>query len=173
MRLRNVIAAFMIWAAGPWLTGVAAATQERARPPAERRAQWPSRGAVERFLRMSPQQRQRALARLSPERRHALQQRLEQLDQLTPEQKQRLRERYQRFRGLSAARQNALRSLYRRLNRLAPERRRLVAREYRRLARLAPEQRKQQLASEQLHHSFSAEERELLEELVANAPEPE
>src|SRR6266404_6899960 len=50
--------------------------------------------AVERFLRMSPQDRERALSQLPPERRQQMEQRLRRLEQLTPEQRAQLDRRY-------------------------------------------------------------------------------
>lgn len=65
--------------------------------------------AVERFLQMSPEDRERALSQLPPERRQQLEQRLDRLQQLPPEQAQRLQDLYPAFMNLRPARRQAVR----------------------------------------------------------------
>ena len=54
-------------------------------------------GMIERLNRMTPEQRQRTLDRLPPERREKVERRLEKFNALPPEVKSRLREEYQEF----------------------------------------------------------------------------
>ena len=65
--------------------------------------------AVERFLQMSPEERERALSKLTPERRQQVEERLNRLEQLPPEQVQRLRDLYPAFMNLRPARRQAVR----------------------------------------------------------------
>src|SRR6185503_17071853 len=65
--------------------------------------------AVQRFLQMSPEEQERALSRLSPERRQQMEQRLNRLQQLPPEQLQRLQDLYPAFTSLRLARRQAVR----------------------------------------------------------------
>ena len=147
------------------------------RPPAARR---PARikpprnpnAVLERWRRMSPEQRRKALERLSPERRRMLVERLRRLEKLTPEERRRLRRDYQRFRRLPPERQEHYRKLYQRFNRLPGDRRRLVAAELRRLRRMSPDERRQRIRSEEFRREFDERERRLLEEL-AGAPLPD
>lgn len=55
---------------------------------------------LQRLAQMTPEQRQKALARLAPERRARLEQQLNKLDQLPPDQKASVLERYDAFQGL-------------------------------------------------------------------------
>lgn len=66
--------------------------------------------AVERFLQMSPEDRDRALSQLAPERRQQVEQALSRLQQLPPDQLQRLQDLYPAFESLRPARRQAVRA---------------------------------------------------------------
>jgi hypothetical protein len=82
--------------------------------------------AVERFLRMSPQDRERALSQLPPDRRQQMEQRLRRLEQLTPAQRAQLDRRYQIFEGLPPARRVVVREAIARLRAMPPAQRKAV-----------------------------------------------
>jgi hypothetical protein len=66
--------------------------------------------AVQRLLNMTPEEREKALAQLPPERRAQIEQRLNRLAQLPPEQRAELQQRYQEFQSLPKDRQRRLNS---------------------------------------------------------------
>jgi hypothetical protein len=74
--------------------------------------------AVERFLQMSPEDRERALSRLAPERRQQVEDALGRLQQLSPDQLQRLHEVYPAFLNLRPARRQAVREELQELRKL-------------------------------------------------------
>jgi len=76
--------------------------------------------AVERFLQMSPEDRERALSQLPPERRQDLELRLSRLQQLPPEQAQRLQNVYPAFMNLRPVRRQAVRAEIQELRQLKP-----------------------------------------------------
>ena len=76
--------------------------------------------AVERFLQMSPEDRERELSKLSPERRQQVEQRLNRLQQLPPEQMQGLQDVYPAFMNLRPGRQQAVRQEIRELRQMRP-----------------------------------------------------
>jgi Protein of unknown function (DUF3106) len=76
--------------------------------------------AVQRFLQMSPEDRERALSRLTPERRQQMEQRLNRLQQLPPEQVQRLQDLYPAFTSLRPARRQAIRQEIQQLRQMRP-----------------------------------------------------
>ena len=76
--------------------------------------------AVERLLQMSPEDRERALSQLTPERRQQVEQRLERLQQLSPDQRQRLQDVYPAFNNLRPARQQAVRQEIQELRQMRP-----------------------------------------------------
>jgi hypothetical protein len=80
--------------------------------------------AVERFLQMSPDDRERALAQLPPERRQQMEQQLNRLQQLSPEQAQRLQDVYPAFQNLRPARRQAVRAEIQELRQMKPAERR-------------------------------------------------
>jgi len=76
--------------------------------------------AVERFLQMSPEDRERALSQLTPERRQQVEERLNRLQQLPPEQAQRLQDLYPAFMSLRPVRRQAVRAEIQELRQLRP-----------------------------------------------------
>jgi len=106
--------------------------------------------AVERFLQMSPEDRERALSQLPPERRQDLEQRLNRLQQLPPEQAQRLQNVYPAFMNLR------------------PVRRQAVRQEIQELRQMKPAERKDRLNSDT--GNFSPEEMSILRQ-VTGIPE--
>jgi hypothetical protein len=106
--------------------------------------------AVQRFLQMSPEDQERALSKLTPQRRQQMEQRLSRLQQLPPEQLQRLQDLYPAFTSLR------------------PVRRQAVRQEIQLLRRLRPAERKDRLDGDA--DDFSPEEMDILRQ-VAGVPE--
>jgi len=101
---------------------------------------------VQRLLSMTPEEREKALARLPPERRAQVEQRLNRLAQLPPEQRAELQQRYQAFQSLPRDRQDAVRL------------------ELQSLRALPPRLRQRRLASPGFQREYSPEEQRLLRE---------
>jgi hypothetical protein len=106
--------------------------------------------AVERFLQMSPDEQERALSQLAPERRQQVENQLNRLQQLSPDQMERLRDVYPAFLNLRPARRQAVRA------------------EIQELRMLRPVERKDRLSSDA--RDFSAEELDILQR-VTGIPE--
>jgi len=104
--------------------------------------------AVQRFLRMSPEERARALAQLPPERRQQIEQNVARLERLSPEQRAQLEHRYQIF------------------ERLPQERKAVVRTAIARLRAMTPAQRKAVLESDDAKLRFNPEELQLLRDVV-------
>src|SRR5271156_3738106 len=101
MRVRWAIAAWSVLLVVPHAVAAQKATK----------AQIQAETPVERWIRMSPAERQRALAKLPPERRQRIQERIRQYQQLSPEERQMLRQRYDRFSELPLEQQNHARAV--------------------------------------------------------------
>lgn len=104
-----------------------ASNMERlANPPAKRPPPPPALPGpmIERLRSMTPEQREKALSRLPPERRAMVEQRLNRIEQLPPEQRTQLEGRYQRFQSLPPARRLAVREELQNLRGLPPAERR-------------------------------------------------
>jgi hypothetical protein len=101
--------------------GLPPASQPIARPKTP--AQIPD-AQVNRLMKMSPEEREKVLSNLPPQRRQALEQRLSRFDQLPTEQKAELDRRFQEFQKLSPVRRQAVRDELQTLRGLRqPERR--------------------------------------------------
>jgi hypothetical protein len=79
---------------------------------------------VNRLMKMSPEEREKVLANLPPQRREALEKRLARLDQLPAEQKAELDRRFQEFQKLPPVRRQAVRDELQTLRALRPVERR-------------------------------------------------
>ncbi|MEJ7607787.1 MAG: DUF3106 domain-containing protein, partial [Bryobacteraceae bacterium] len=76
----------------------------------------PPHTLLERLNNMSPEQRERMLRKLPPERRSILERRLENYNRTSPEVKRRLGAEYDNFRQLAPEKQEKARRLFRGLN---------------------------------------------------------
>ncbi len=120
---------------------------------------------LEKWNRMTPEERQRALQKLPPERRRELQQKLQQFRNLPPAEKQQLRERYQAFSQLPPEQQTHARELFRQFNSLAEDRRPIVRREFEQLRSMPPSERDARMNSEPFRGRFTPSEQLMLQDL--------
>lgn len=127
---------------------------------------------LDKFQRMTPQQRRRALNALPPERRELFERRLEEYRSLEPDERQRLARQLDNFRQLPPERQKAVREMRRKLADMPAGRRRLMAGELQQLRGLEDEARRERLSSMELKERFSDEERQMLNDL-SSVLEPE
>lgn len=104
---------------------------------------------LERFQKMSPEQRDKEMAKLRPAQRQRMERLLERFENMPP-----------------AMREQALRRLEA-LHELSPERRMAVTDELRNLRSLPPLERRARLRSDDIQQNFSEDERKLLYESVA------
>ena len=119
----------------------AAANPNRANNPPRNPAE-----ELRRFQDMSPDQREKALAKLPMARRQRLEQQLQRFENMPPAQRERAMRRLE-----------ALQSL-------APERRVAIRQQIQELRGLPPKERRQWLNSEEMKQNFSPEEQRLLRE---------
>ena len=128
----------------------------------------PPRGLtmVERLNRMSPEERQRTLDKLPPERRTQLEQALERYQKLSPDQRNRLSQQFRGFQQLPPEQRDGIRQAFKQLSTLSPDRRRAVRREVGELRTLTIEERQERLDSDETKQHFSADERAILSKLA-------
>ncbi len=127
---------------------------------------------VDRLERMTPQQRQRYLDTLPPDRKKQFEDRLERYEQMTPEQRQQVREQYELFQGLPEDRQDALRRTFRQFNELPDDRRKVLRREYQRLSRMTESERGERVESKDFLKRYSTSEQQLLKDFATLLPAP-
>jgi hypothetical protein len=127
---------------------------------------------LERWSRMTPEERQRALAKLPPERRRELQQKLQQYRSLPPAERQQLREKYQAFSQLPPEQQNHARDLFRQFNSLPEDRRPIVRQEYEELRSMPESERAARVNSEAFRSRFTPGEQQMLQDLARTFGSP-
>lgn len=150
---------------------VLAAPAEAQRPPRGGGAH--NRFPLERWNRMSPEQRERTLKELPPERRQKTRERIEHFNKMSESERERLTRRWERFAGLSPEKQELVRRQLREFRNVPDGRRPQLAREFRRLRGLSEAERKTRMESEEFRNMYSGEEREMLRDLADNlSPAP-
>ena len=126
--------------------------------------------AFERWRQLSPEERQRAIEKLPPERRRRLQEQFDRLDHMPEQQRRWLEQRYERFRNLPPERQQRIREVYQRMRDLPEDRQWMVHREFRHLMNLTESERQERIESEEFRDRFTNDERRMLTDLVRLLP---
>jgi hypothetical protein len=127
---------------------------------------------VERLSRMAPQDRERVLASLPPQRREIVERRLAQYEKMTPEERRRLRNQMGQWEDLPPERQQQVRRLYQRFQQMPPERRPLLQQELKALRAMGPQDRQARMNSDEFRNKYNPREQRFLGEL-ARALEPD
>ncbi|HEV8038375.1 MAG TPA: DUF3106 domain-containing protein [Bryobacteraceae bacterium] len=141
--------------------------------PAKQHAEKPSKNSktpIDEFMRMSPEERQKALNRLPPEQRSRLQERLRRFNQLPSEQQQTLRNMYDRLNQLPPQRQQAVRRSMNQFSKQTPDRRQAMRQELRGMAPLEPQDREARMASPEFREKFSEKEQGIIRDMADLVP---
>lgn len=101
---------------------------------------------LERFQKMSPEEREKELAKLPPQRRERVERQMERLDNMSPEQRARMLNRLQTMQHLS------------------PERKQAVTDEIQYLRGLPPNFRRARLYGSEFEKQYSPEEQKVIRE---------
>jgi hypothetical protein len=110
---------------------------------------------LDQFSKMSPQDREKALAKLPPQRRAAVEQRFARYQQMTPEQQEKFKQRMEEMESLPKDRQNAVRDAIQRLQALPVP------------------QRRKALNSDEFNQNFSPDEQRLIRDRFPNIQKPQ
>jgi hypothetical protein len=125
-----------------------------------------------RLLRATPEERQRYLENLPPQRRERIQQQLAWFDSLPPEQQEVQIRRAERFAELPPERRVAVREQLLAFNQLPPRRKAAVRRALVVLRSLGPRQRVNRMNSPAFRLRFSEDERRIIVSLCENLMPP-
>jgi hypothetical protein len=120
------------------------------------------RTIVDNWSRMTPEEREKALSRLPPERRKKIEEQLNQYNHLSPDQRRDLRSRYAGFNQLSPEKQDQARRVYRQFNRLPPDRQGPVQSEFENLRSMPEAERNARLNSDEFRNKYTAGEQGIL-----------
>ncbi len=99
---------------------------------------------IERLQKMSPADREKALAKLPPDRRQQVEQQLKRLDELPPQVREELNRRFEKLQSFPPARQRAVRQ------------------EVQSLRNMPFAERRARLKSDEFKQEFSPEEQDLI-----------
>lgn len=121
--------------------------------------------AASRLMRMTPEQRERALEKLPPERQNRIRRQLQRFDNLSSDDQAAVLKRYERFSQLSPEKQNLVRRQMQSLNQLPPRRRQAIARELQNMGSLSESERRNLLNSDDFKSKYSPEEQKMIGDL--------
>src|SRR5579862_9740874 len=159
--------AFLLW--GVSLAAAAGATppqQAQDKPAAEDTRP----NAIDRWNQMSPEERERELAKLPPARARVIRERIARYNQMPPDQKNEMRGRLEEFRELPPEKQEIVRQRRQELLKLPPERRRLVRSEFERIRLLPEPARRAEYKLPEFRSRFSPAEQQMIHDLSENLP---
>jgi len=123
------------------------------------------RTIVDRWNRMTPEERQKALAKLPPDRRKKIEEQLDNYNKMTPEERRELRSRYAMFNQLSPEKQNQARRLFQQFGKLPPDRQRPVKSEFETLRSMPEAERNARLNSDEFRSKYNSSEQGFLRNL--------
>lgn len=147
--------------------GSAGSQQEPDSPAAQVQ---PQANPIDRWNRMSPEERASELAKLPPARARQIRRRIWWYNHMRPEEQRALRERYQTFAQLPPDKQQTVRERLREFFQLPPARRPLVHREIEQLRLLPEAQRPAHLNADQFRGQFSPQEQQIIRDLTTYLP---
>jgi hypothetical protein len=128
---------------------------------------------VERLAEMSPSDRQKALSKLSPERRQAVMKRLQDYQQLPADARQRAAFEVEKLQSLPPQRQNQVRKSLRQFQDLPEERKSAIGSELDRLNALPEEDRRARMNSEEFRNRYSPAEQQMMSNISEVLPRRE
>ena len=147
--------------------------QPQAKPPAAIRRQGRAGGVqdpVNRFMNMTPEQREKALSKLPPERRENIQRRLSELQKLPPEARTRLMNAAEMLRTLPPERQQQVRQALRRFQQMPEERHAVVQAEMQKMEPLSDEQRRERMNAEEFRNRYTPAEQQMMRNMLEVVP---
>lgn len=126
---------------------------------------------VQRMAQMTPEQRERILEQLPPQRQEQVRKQLEKFDNLPPAAKERLSRAYQALMALPPEKQRMIDQAIRGLNGLPADRKSgPVPKELRSLLAMSPDERAARIASDDFKKNYSPDEQRILSDLSNNLP---
>ena len=143
----------------------------RSAPPQQKPAQARPQGApgspehLERLLKLSPEQRKKALDALPPARRAQIEQKLNDYKKLTPEQRAKALDRYKKMQRLAPAKQQQVRASLQKFAELPPARKALVDRQMNLMKNLPDSDRRALMNSEEFRNKFTPSEQQMIEDI--------
>ena len=127
---------------------------------------------VQQLIQMTPEQRERALEKLPPQRQAQIRQRLQQFDSLPKQQQERRLAQLRELASLPPETQALVRRQMQAFNQLPDDRKQVVGPEMQRLRRMSESERQARIGSEGFQNRFSPAEQQMLSDISGNMPLP-
>jgi hypothetical protein len=127
---------------------------------------------IDRLLRMTPEQRERAIEKFPPQQQANFRKRFENFDKQTEAQRQRTLQHLDEFWSLPQDKQKLVRDQINAFRALPVDRRLAVVQAYQMLSRMTPEERSERLARPQFRSRFTPGELQILSVLPQYYPVP-
>jgi len=143
----------------------------RASQPQPQPDNHPGEQMLDRLLKMSPEQRQKALQNLPPERRQNIERRLNEIQKLPPAMQNLTRTRLEMLNSLPQPRQNQVRRSINQYAAAPPDRKAQINQALQRISTLPDEDRRAFMNTEEFRNRFSANEQQIIGNLSEITPE--
>ena len=137
-------------------------------PPAQRGKQPPT--IVDRWNRMSPEEQQKQLAKLPPERRKRVEEQLKQYKNMTPEERRQYRSQMEMFSQFPPARQQQVNRLSRQFSQMPKDRQTMMTGEFDKLRGMSDAQRGARINSDEFRNKYNANEQKFLGDMSGLLP---
>ncbi|HTA44305.1 MAG TPA: DUF3106 domain-containing protein [Bryobacteraceae bacterium] len=143
------------------------ATEARPQGRGNQNAQPKQPEVFNKVMRMSPEERQRALSKLPPARREQIEKRIQNFEKLPPAAQERRLDRLERLNSLPPQRQNQVRKSMKDLQQLPEDRKVAVNQELRLMAPMSDEERREHMNTEEFRNKYSPTEQQMMSNLAA------
>jgi hypothetical protein len=126
--------------------------------------------ALQRFLKMTPEERQNAIAQLPPQTQRQILQRLQQYQTMPPQAKERLFTQLELLHSLPPQRQNQVRRSLQQFQTLPEDRKSMIGQEMARLSAMPEEERRARMNSEEFRNIYSPSEQQMMGNMAEVLP---
>lgn len=134
--------------------------------PARQPDNHPGEQVFDKVMRMSPEEREKALSKLPPARRAQIEQRIRNFQNLPPAAQERRLDRLERLNSLPLQRQNQVRKSMKDLQQLPEDRKAAINRELRQMAPMSDEERRSHMNTEEFRNRYSPSEQQMMSNLA-------
>jgi len=125
---------------------------------------------LDKLLKLTPEQRKKALSALPPARRANIERKLNDYQKLSPEQRAKDLDRFQRMHNLPPQKMAQVRASLKRYTELPPDRHRLVYNQIEKMKPLSAPDRRALMNSEEFRNKFTPSEQQMLEDISLVTP---
>jgi len=140
--------------------------QNAPQPPKDPKAQAQNQARADdaflKLLKMTPDEREKALSIVAPARREQLQKRIENFQNLKPEQQELRLRQIERLNALPIEEQTRVRQAMKDQNALPPDRKKAVNQELQRMSVMGDEEKQYHMNTEEFRNRFSPAEQDML-----------